>query len=516
MKMALIILQLVVLLVIQGIASASLLDISDTGLAAFASIQNRNHADSHLETNTSQEDGIFTQAVQILDAMKSSPSCHRIAATKLVSSCQEMGGKEAKTREQYEALDQTRSVYAARLAICELEGAGSSTPTQCLPLTVSPVEAKLRFNFMAKAKQSDSNAAEYPKEVLEFCLRTLESRPQWWTSYSNNRQNAMVICQAARMETEKDELLNLHRSIVDSNVRLNEGLQLALQKAALDSVRNEEFFQVVQALQDKLLVDLERNESTFQRIFGRIMHEVETGVGTVVNTVTSSLRRVQTETTSLEKDIEHVSDKVIALQEALQTAHEDSILRNDESLRAFEEHAELYQGLASNLHLSLESLVGADLQRVSQRMTNLDSSLEWLTSRLTRVLEHETQLAERLKAMSDLVEQSTNKANELQIAQIQQAEALAAQSRAHRELQFTAQFSQALLDKAFITAANLQATIQQASSKAQQIPQLGRFSIWSLGLTLLLAIGAQYSKVATSLFFLIFGHKIAVFILQYL
>ncbi|KAJ5525372.1 hypothetical protein N7494_012022 [Penicillium frequentans] len=506
---------MVFFLVIQGIASAGLLDISDAGSAAFASIQNRNHADTHLETNTSQEDGIFAQAVQILELMKSSPSCHRIAATKLVTSCQEMGGQEAKTREQYEVLDQTRSLYAARLAICEIEGAGSSIPTQCLPLTVAPVEAKLRFNFLVKAKQTGSGATEYPKEVLELCLRTLESRPQWWISYSNNRQNAMVICQAARTETERDELLNLHRSIVDSNVKLNEGLQLALRKAALESARNKEFFQVVQALQDKLLVDLEQNESAFQRIFGRLMHQVEAGIGTVVNTVTSSLRRVQSETMSLEKDITNVSGKVVALQMALETAHEDSILRSGQSLQAFEQHAVVYRGLASDLHLSLESLVGADLQRVSQKMTDLDASLEWLTSRLIRVLEHETELAERLKTMGDLVEKSTSKANELQMAQFQQAEALAAQSRAHRELQVTAQFSQALLDKAFITAANLQATIQQASTKAQQIPQLGRFSIWSLGLTLLLAIGAQYSKVATSLFFLIFGHKIAVFILQY-
>ncbi|KAJ5913946.1 hypothetical protein N7504_002829 [Penicillium tannophilum] len=505
--MTLSILQLVFLLIIQGIASASFLGISDAdkGSAAFASIQNGNHADSYPETNTSQEDGLFTQAVQILDSMKSSPSCHRIAATKLVTSCQGMGGKEAKTREQYEILDQTRSVYAARLAICEIEGAGSSIPTQCLPLTVAPVEAKLRFNFMAKVKQSESGATEYPKEVLELCLRTLESRPQWWISYSNNRQNAMVICQAARMETEKDELLNLHRSIVDSNVKLNEGLQLALQKAAMDSARKEEFFKVVQAMQDKLLVDMKRNESAFQRIFGRLMHDVEAGIVIVVNTVASSLRRVQNETTSLERSITNVSGKVTALQMALETAHEDSILRSGQSLQAFEQHAVVYQGLASDLHLSLESLVGADLQRVSQKMTDLDASLEWLTSRLIRVLEHETELAEKLKTMGDLVERSTSKANELQIAQLQQAEALAAQSRAHRDLQFTAQFSQALLDKAFITAANLQATIQQASTKAQQIPRLGRFSTWSLGLTLVLAIGAQYSKVATSLFFLIFG-----------
>lgn len=304
-----------------------------------------------------------------------------------------MGGKEAKTREQYDVIEQTRSVYAARLAICELEGAGSSTPTQCLPLTVAPVEAKLRFNFMAKAKQSDSGATEYPKEMLELCLRTLESRPQWWISYSNNRQNAMVICQAARMETDKDELLNLHRSIVDSNVKLNEGLQLALQKAAMDSTRNEEFFKVVQALQDKLLVDLKRNESAFQRIFGRLMHDVETGIDAVVNTVASSLRRVQNETTSLERvgksylefvwfcmltlaqSITNVSGKVTTLQMALETAHEDSILRSGQSLQVFEQHAMVYQGLVSHLHLSLESLMGADLQRVSQKMTDLDASL---------------------------------------------------------------------------------------------------------------------------------------------
>ncbi|KAJ5671960.1 hypothetical protein N7507_001087 [Penicillium longicatenatum] len=502
--MTLAIFKLFFLLAVQSIVGAILLDVSDAGegSTAFASIQ-RGNEDSRLDikTNTSQQDEIFTHAIQILDSMKSSPSCHRIAATKLVTSCQEIGGK----REEYEALDQTRSVYAARLAICELEGAGSSTPPQCHPLTVPPVEPKFRFNFMARSKQSDSGDTEYPKKVLELCLKTLEARPQWWISYSNNRQNAMVICQAARTETEKDELLNLHRSIVDSNVKLNEGLQFALNKAAMNSAKNEAFCQAVQALQDKLLVDLERQGSTFQRIFGKLLHEVDTGINTVVNTVTSALGRVHNETVSLEREIRSVSGQVIALQEALETAHEDSILQNAHSLRVFEKNAVAYQGLASDLHLSLESLVGADLQRVSQRMTDLDASLEWLTSRLIRVLEHETELAERLKTMGDLVEQSTNKANELQIAQIQQAEALAAQSRAHRELQFTAQLSQALLDKAFITAANLQAAVQQASTKAQQIPQLGRFSLWSFALTLLLAIGAQHSKVAASLLFLIFG-----------
>ncbi|KAJ5928312.1 hypothetical protein N7466_007268 [Penicillium verhagenii] len=506
-----------ILFILTSIVSVNSLGLSDTGaLPAFVSLQTRSDPGSHLDTNDSHKDGIFTQAVQILDSMKSSPSCHRIAATKLVTSCQEMGGKEAKGRDEYEMLDQTRSVYAARLAICELEGAGSSAPSQCRPLTVPPVGQRNRLFFMGRSKQPEISSSEYPKEVLELCLKTLESRPQWWISYSNNRQNAMVICQAARMESEKDELLNLHRSIVDSNIKLNEGLHIALQKAAMESARNEEFFQAVQALQDKLLVDLERNDSAFQRIFAKLLRDVEAGINSVAGTATSAMKRVQSETTSLEKDIEGVSSQVTALQEALSTTHEDSISRNDQSLRVFEEHAVVYQNLASDLHFSLESLMGTDLQRVSKRMVDLDTSLEWLTSRLIRVLEHETELAERLKTMGDIIDQSTHKANELQTAQQQQAEALAAQSQAHREFQLAIGLSQALLDKTAITAANLQATIQQASARAQQIPQLGGFSLLSLGATLVLAIGSQYSKVATSLLFLVFGHKLAVFALQHL
>ena len=35
------------------------------------------------------------------------------------------------------------------------------------------------------------------------CIKRLEERPQWWTTLSNNIQNAMMVCAAVRHEVEQ-------------------------------------------------------------------------------------------------------------------------------------------------------------------------------------------------------------------------------------------------------------------------------------------------------------------------
>ena len=130
---------------------------------------------------------------------------------------------------------------------------------------------------------------------MEQCLKALESRPQWWTSYSNNRQNAMVICQAARIETEKEELLNLHQSIVQSSVKLDDGLREALNNAAAQSARNEAFVQAVQALQDKLIKDMEGLGPLLQRKVDGFLHDIELGVNKVTTSAATALGHVKSE-----------------------------------------------------------------------------------------------------------------------------------------------------------------------------------------------------------------------------
>ena len=134
--------------------------------------------------------GIYTHALQLLSSMQSSPSCNRLAALTLLDSCQTIDGSDPNAED---FLEDMRSVYAARLAMCEIVGAGSSVPPPCKSLDVSSG---------ANVHQT-SGIKTIRRDQLGLCLQSLESKPQWWTSYSIMKHNAMVMCQAARVDIEK-------------------------------------------------------------------------------------------------------------------------------------------------------------------------------------------------------------------------------------------------------------------------------------------------------------------------
>lgn len=257
---------------------------------------------SFLSTKPKLHDSIFTEAIQLLESMKSSPSCNRIAATRLVTSCQSIGGKtdEIET-DTHMALDHIRSLYAARLAICELNGAGTATPAPCFPVMVPPSPKKGFLGFSNRYRPQVNIADSISADMLEPCLRSLESRPQWWTSYSNSRQNAVVICQASRIESEKEELLELHRFVAESTRKLNRGLQEALRMAAEGSARHKEFMDVIAHMRAKLAHELEESESLFKRAIASLLNDVESGVDTAVKGVASIFGRAQVEAAMLEK-----------------------------------------------------------------------------------------------------------------------------------------------------------------------------------------------------------------------
>ena len=104
-------------------------------------------------------------------------------------------------------MEDLKSVYAAQLAICEIVDAGSSIPGNCKSIKPKQhVPSGVGFGIMGKTNHGRDNAATtISKSHLIPCLQSLESRPQHWTSYSNNRQNAVVMCQAARINIEKGD-----------------------------------------------------------------------------------------------------------------------------------------------------------------------------------------------------------------------------------------------------------------------------------------------------------------------
>ena len=145
-----------------------------------------------------QHSDVYHNALSILDGIQASPSCHRLAASSLLNSCQSL---DVPQNQAEESIEDVRSQYAAQLATCEISSAGSAVPHNCRPLVPSA-----HFTS-AKAPRASGRATpaltSHQKRQLCLCLKTLESRPQWWTSYSNNRQNAATMCQAVRVDIER-------------------------------------------------------------------------------------------------------------------------------------------------------------------------------------------------------------------------------------------------------------------------------------------------------------------------
>ena len=136
------------------------------------------------------QSGIYSHALQLLSAMQGSPSCNRVAASTLLDSCHSIDGSRQDAELSFE---DAKSIYAAQLAMCEIVSAESSIPHCCRAL-VPVLDSKVHRSAPQESIR---------KGHLSQCLQTLESRPQWWTSYSNSRQNAVVMCQAARVDIEK-------------------------------------------------------------------------------------------------------------------------------------------------------------------------------------------------------------------------------------------------------------------------------------------------------------------------
>lgn len=203
---------LILLLGLVGLAVAKGTTVQDTGAVA-----NNNAYDvvpaqtldlkAHLQAIPQQSE-VLISALHALDTYQRSPSCHRAAASVLIDSCRLL---ETGTDEDFEHLALIKSTFAARLAVCELVEAHASVPDQCKIMLLKKDDKKTSgFNPFRRAQTvSPLNTTFYDAvddKAAGKCLTALESRPQWWTSYSNARQNAIPICHASRLEMDRGML----------------------------------------------------------------------------------------------------------------------------------------------------------------------------------------------------------------------------------------------------------------------------------------------------------------------
>ncbi|GLA72447.1 hypothetical protein AtubIFM55763_002986 [Aspergillus tubingensis] len=389
-----------------------------------------------------------------------------MAVSKLVTSCQSIGGRSEKPDPHtFTTLEHIRSIYAARLAICELNEAGAAVPTSCHPITMRLPQKKGLFGLSTGYKTHFNAAETVTKGQLESCLRSLESRPQWWTSYSNSRQNAVVICQAARFENEREEIIELHRSIIEGTIKLDHGLQKALKVAATGLSQYKDFLQSVEDMRSKLVVSMEETEIHFKTRFENLILDMGVHVGSILEPVVSTIRNLHSSTASLDKDIANAAEGVNSLRDILKLVEDEGIAWGQQQAVTRQQDALTMSDLVSDIQ--------SDIEKLSGTVANFDSAL-------------------RLSNLENALSGSQMIAEDLRSAQL-------GQNELQEHILTNMRISQALFDKTTAAAANLQTVVDDTVKRLEDVPASSRLlgsyptPVYSL---LIGFVGAQSPRAA--------------------
>ncbi|KAL8940849.1 MAG: hypothetical protein Q9216_002601 [Gyalolechia sp. 2 TL-2023] len=467
-----------------------------------------------LKNSPDSQSQVYGHALQLLESLRVSPSCTRLAASALIHSCQSIDGSNIDTEE---SLEDFKSVYAAQLAICELTDAGSKPPGACESFRPSK-------DFRVGRKPDDGSkraggTTDALKKNLSFCLQSLESRPQHWTSYSNNRQNAVVMCQAARLHIEKDDFIEVHKSMVDTTSGANDALAQAVAAANEAMARQAQFGKELNLFQQRMMQDLESSKTETQSYLGHLMKNVDFTLQGILKHLSTKLKNIDSEVSSVQEALRSSAAEADKLrsnmgrvfQQAVEGSAELAATQARQWDAASASTVELQSSLQSLREGEVHSLLGAfdsiNTQIVSRcRMTCEDDPdvVQRASNELMAVMyQRQHEMDRRLVKLDNSFAGLESTAAALHATQSADAEA---QVRLHNQVQMELQAAQSLLADIIASAAALQATVHDTSSKVADMVAFGGLTNkvldwgWSLVMIFVLyyfyPLAARYAAIA--------------------
>ncbi|EFE40933.1 nuclear membrane fusion protein Kar5, putative [Trichophyton verrucosum HKI 0517] len=388
-----------------------------------------------LHKNPAQGNIFFSKALHLLDSMQHAPSCNQRAVASLITSCQALSPETSERRHYtHFNLDHVKSLYAARLAVCEITGTGAAIPEKCLDTFPSHNSWRPQYKDSSQGFQVADEERSIPAAVLEPCLRSLESKPQWWTSYSNGRQNAAVMCHAARFEIEKEELLNHHRSLTEVTHGLNMHLNRSLEDSYTQAQQHREFIRSIDTLRQNLLRDLRRDNNNIQNQVTELLSGTRDMFRNANGEFRGFIETTLTETATLAKQIK---SSIISAQEVKRVLNEvlvKEVKRNSDLVSAEQTALQANARLITNIQGSLTEVKQAGMGiiveelkhlHMSMRVNHIDAALShfeekaaFLQNVMTTQILNQTRLQqsfhEDLRAAQTLLHNITNSAIYLQ------------------------------------------------------------------------------------------------------
>ena len=225
-----------------------------------------------------------------------------MAASSLIHSCATLQGKTSDEQETQgtsqdlnATLGEEKTLYAARLAVCELSDSRVPVPKPCTSFVPTKETTKKTgwFGYLPVPGVWKS-IVRYPdyeqatKRDRDVCVKALYASNQAWHSYSNAGQDAVKLCHAVRGDIEKDEELQVYRGLTENVANVAEAMHhmdetIRIQEEAMDHLVIR-----TQQLTEDLLKDLPELQAKYRQTVMDLTDDVRL-VATKVSEANSAL-----------------------------------------------------------------------------------------------------------------------------------------------------------------------------------------------------------------------------------
>lgn len=282
-----------------------------------------------LTTRGGSEIQSLVNAKRIIQDLSSSPSCAYEPTARLLRQC-----KLIKPTTSGADADQQKSnvqaTYGITMALCEARQARIRIPKECST-----------FEAMLEHKVPDSSVAISASRDIENCMNALFETSSW-TTYITFRAKSSDLCDASRVDYQREELLETFREATNVVPEVLQALREHQyeSEATMAGVR-EMVTEVAETQQDLLRSNHDQMQQSRE-----YLHQMSQYVDTYMQTVQDSSKSWQTN-----------------MQDAVGQAVNDLALMNDKTAGVHANFAELYataaealSGMTYNFETSVEAM----------------------------------------------------------------------------------------------------------------------------------------------------------------
>ncbi|KAJ9637470.1 hypothetical protein H2204_004894 [Knufia peltigerae] len=227
------------------------------------------------------QDPVFEKAMHVIDNLATQSTCQQTAAAQLLITCKASEKASNHKPVNHELLERSKSAYAVRVAVCETGEGRATIPPACRPVLDIPRRLQGEIDVV--------NA-----KSLTSCLEGLMLEHYYWTSYSNSRQDANILCQASTLEATRLDALFSYQKLAELLPDFREVLESTRSQWLGFLKQQEQEAQKLTNVQQKNYADLKMQHEMHARTFEHVMGTAKEDL----DGISQQLRQYMAETSS--------------------------------------------------------------------------------------------------------------------------------------------------------------------------------------------------------------------------